>query len=123
MKGLRFARLQSVHGNDFTQTCISILLESSSVIGLEKLHCTVPTDDSGRSRLVEFLSGKANMKELELVGSGIDHSEPSDSNFCKCDQQWMFCVGNLLMRPDLSFLMFSCQASVLVQHSVLSLSC
>ena len=93
-------RSLTVSGNDFTQTCISILLESSSVIGLEKLHCTLPTGDSGHSRLVEFLSCQANMKELELISRGIDHSEPSDGNFCKRNQQWVSCVGNLLMRPD-----------------------
>ena len=93
-------RSLTVSGNDFTQTCMSVLLESSSVIGLEKLHCTLPTGGSGHSRLVEFLSGQANMKELELISRGIDRSEPSGDNSCKRDQQWMSCVGNLLMRPD-----------------------
>ena len=88
-------RSLTVSGNDFTQMCISILLESSSVIGLEKLYCTVPTSDSGRSHLVEFLSGQANMKELELelISRGIDRSEPSGDNSCKRDQQWMSCVS------------------------------
>ena len=103
-------RSLTVSGNDFTQMCISILLESSSVIGLETLHCTVPTSDSGHSRLVEFLSGQANMKELELISRGIGHSEPSDGNFCKRDQQWVCCVGNLLMQPD--FELFQVQWSM-----------
>ena len=93
-------RSLTVSGNDFTQMCMSVLLESSSVIGLEKLHCTLPTGGSGHSHLVEFLSGQANMKELELINGGIKHSEASDGNFCKRDQQWVSCVGNLLMRPD-----------------------
>ena len=93
-------RSLTVSGNDFTQTCMSVLLESSSVVGLEKLHCTLPTGGSGHSRLVEFLSGQANMKELELISRGIDHSEPPDGNSCKRDQRWVSCVGNLLMRPD-----------------------
>jgi hypothetical protein len=94
-------RSLTINGNDFTQSCISLLLESS-VVGLETLHCPVPTGDSGRNHLVEFLSGQANMKELELVSSGPDHSElpVSDGNSCKSDQHWISAVGSLTMRPD-----------------------
>ena len=92
-------RSLTVRGDDnFTQMCISLLLEAS-IIGLESLHCPVPIGDSGRNHLVEFLSVQANMKELELFSCGIDY-ELSDGNSCMRDQRWVSCIGNLITRPD-----------------------
>ena len=85
-------RSLTVHGDNFTQMCIPLLLEASA-IGLESLHCTAPFSDSGRDRLVELLSSQTNMKELELFSS-------RDGYGCLRDQRWVSCIGNLIVRPD-----------------------
>ena len=85
-------------GDNFTQMCISLLLEAS-VISLESLHCAAPINDSGCNRLVEFLSCQASMKELQLFSSSADY-EFADGNTCRRDQCWVSCIGNLMMRPD-----------------------
>ena len=84
--------------DNFTQMCMSLLLEES-VTSLESLHCAAPVSDIARNCLIEFLSGQANMKELELVSSSAEYGIP-DGNTCKRDQRWVSCIGNLMMRPD-----------------------
>ena len=103
-------RSLTVRGGDnyFMQMCISLLLEAS-VIGLESLHCTAPISDGDCTRLVEFLSGQVNMKELELFSSSADYELP-DGNTCRRDQRWVSCIGNLMMRPD--FELFKVQVNM-----------
>ena len=91
-------RSLAVLGDDFTQRCVSLLLEAS-VVSLEKLYCTVPTSDSGRGHLIEFLSSQANMKELYLFTNSNDY-ELSDGNSCKRNQHWVSCMGKLMMQPE-----------------------
>ena len=103
-------RFLSVYGDDFTQMCISLLLEGH-VIGLENLCCNIPMSDRGYYHLVEFLSSQTNIKELQLISSNpktldnvISNADNElhvpDSNCCMHDQRLLACVGNLVMRPD-----------------------
>ena len=95
---LRSLILHTRGSDSFIQMCISLLLEAS-IVSLESLYCPAPISDSARSCLIEFLSGQANMKELELVSRSADYGIP-DGNTCERDQRWVSCIGNLIMRPD-----------------------
>ena len=107
------AKLRSftTYDREFTQKCVSLILEAS-IIGLERLRCPIPVNDcSGCKCLEEFLCSQTNIKELGLL-FGADYKIPDDE-YCKHDQWLLSCAGSLFLRPNFEhFLMIKPQMTL-----------